>query len=103
MNELTVFFASYHLICFTDLVEDLERESDVGWSIIALICLNILINMGIFIYVVTTMAKRRCKRARSLKLAKQRHEAMMKARQEKSKTVLAKTKVPVANAKKEAQ
>lgn len=75
MNETTVFFASYHLFCFTEYMEDVEREEDVGWSIIFLITINIGLNMSIFVYVVFNLTKLRCKRKIAFEAASKRAAA----------------------------
>jgi hypothetical protein len=41
-NELTIFLESYHCICITDFVEDAETKVIVGWSMIAVVVINLL-------------------------------------------------------------
>ena len=40
-NEWTVLVASYHLFVFTEWVFDMNRRIDLGWSLIAVILLNV--------------------------------------------------------------
>ncbi len=49
-NEITILAVSYHLLVFSDYVESLEIKFYCGYSIIALTCFNIFINMAAIIY-----------------------------------------------------
>lgn len=49
-NEMCVLAAGYHLIVFSQLVDDFEMKYNAGWSIIALTVLSILVNMGFMLY-----------------------------------------------------
>jgi hypothetical protein len=44
-NELCIIVASYHLIPFTDFLDDPEIRYEVGWSIIGITTFNIGVNM----------------------------------------------------------
>lgn len=44
-NEICIMFSSVHLIMFTDLVPDQELQFKVGYSIIAVIFINMAVNM----------------------------------------------------------
>ena len=46
-NECTVIFACYHLLTFTDWIGDFEVKFQLGWSLIAVVILNVLINFTI--------------------------------------------------------
>mmetsp|Transcript_5324 Transcript_5324/g.7133 ORF Transcript_5324/g.7133 Transcript_5324/m.7133 type:complete len:94 (-) Transcript_5324:1150-1431(-) len=46
-NEWTVLASSYHLFMFTNWISDEERRYELGWSFIALICVNVIINFGL--------------------------------------------------------
>lgn len=95
MNETIVFLASYHLLCFTDFVDSVDRENDVGWSLIVLIMVNILLNMAIFVYVVFGLTKLKCKRRIALKEAKKRAAIYQQAKLDaKNNPVPAKLKGP---------
>jgi len=59
MNESIVILIIYHLLAFTDFVHDLTIRQNVGISLIALTCLDIVLNLGIvsFILIVTCARK----------------------------------------------
>lgn len=46
-NEITVLIASYHLLVFTEWVWDMERRFEAGWSLIALIVINVCFNFAV--------------------------------------------------------
>ena len=46
VNEFTYLIVYCHLICQTDFVQDIFGRQVMGWSLIALIVLNILVNFG---------------------------------------------------------
>jgi len=48
-NEVTVLVASYHLLCFTEYMNDPPYELKVGYSLIAITCFNILVNIIIVV------------------------------------------------------
>ena len=51
LNELTTFVAVYPLLGFTEWVWDLDTHMDIGWSLIALIGLNIIGNILVLIVI----------------------------------------------------
>jgi hypothetical protein len=62
-NELCIMAAGYHLLLFTDFVPDTSLQYTLGWSVICVIMINVIVNMG-FIVIITFKAKmpamRRC-------------------------------------------
>ena len=54
LNEITVMIAAFTLFTFTEWVSPEDRV-DMGWSLIAVIGLNVLINMGTLAFVVLHM------------------------------------------------
>ena len=46
-NECTVLIAAYHLFGFTEWIFDMERRMELGWSLIAIIILNVCFNFTI--------------------------------------------------------
>ena len=44
-NELCILGATYHLITFTNYVDNSDLQYNSGWSIIAITTLDILVNM----------------------------------------------------------
>ena len=48
-NEWTVLVACYHLFTFTEWVDDLHVQFQLGWSLLAVIVINVLINVAILI------------------------------------------------------
>eukprot|EP00347_Sterkiella_histriomuscorum_P018674 403344610 len=48
-NEVCILAVSYHLLIFTDYVDDTDIQDDFGYSIIAITMVNIVVNMGIMI------------------------------------------------------
>ena len=52
-NEWTVLNAAYHLFIFTEWVYDADRRLEFGWSLIAVIVLNVVFNFGVLtVYVI---------------------------------------------------
>ncbi len=49
-NEYTILVAGYHLFIFTDFVEDEQQKWNAGWSIIALIVVNLIVNLAVTTY-----------------------------------------------------
>jgi hypothetical protein len=49
-NELSILFATYHLLCFTQFVSDPEAQYTMGWSLIWVTVLNIAVNICIMTY-----------------------------------------------------
>jgi hypothetical protein len=43
-NEITILLVGYHLLLFTDFIEDSDMQYMVGFSVIVVTLLNILIN-----------------------------------------------------------
>jgi hypothetical protein len=44
-NEVAVIVSSFYMMCFTDLVQTLEAQNVMGWSMIATIVCNCLVNI----------------------------------------------------------
>ena len=51
-NEWTVVVAAYHLLTFTDWLSDYTLRSLLGWSLLSVININILFNVGILANIV---------------------------------------------------
>ena len=49
-NEVTITVVTYHLFLFTDFVPGVKQQYAAGFSVIAVTCLNILINFIVMIY-----------------------------------------------------
>ena len=41
INEIWVLLASYHLLVYTEWVSHLETRFTMGWSLLAIVCLNV--------------------------------------------------------------
>ena len=65
-NEFTVLVASYHLFAFTEWIYDYERRFEVGWSLVAVIVLNVCFNFVIL----TIFVIKDCLRKSKLKYLK---------------------------------
>jgi uracil DNA glycosylase len=52
-NEINIMVAALHLFLFTDFVDSPETQYLIGWSLIAVMLLNILVN--VFIMVAETL------------------------------------------------
>ena len=63
MNEVWVLIASYHLFTFTEWVYDLETRFTIGWSLLTVVVLNVVSNIGIITYVVFKESTFKVKRA----------------------------------------
>lgn len=46
-NELTISLSGYFLFLFTDLVSNVDRKTQAGWALVALIVTNLVVNVGI--------------------------------------------------------
>jgi len=46
-NEFAIIILNYHLISLTDFVLDGTRRSQIGYSMIALVSLVLVVNLGI--------------------------------------------------------
>ena len=66
-NECTVLVGSYHLFGFTEWIYDFERRLELGWSLIAVIVLNVCFNFT----VLTVMIIKDCMRKARVKYLKQ--------------------------------
>ena len=49
-NEVCILGASYHLLLFTDYIDDVNMQYLGGWSMIGVTVLNITVNMGVIIF-----------------------------------------------------
>jgi len=55
---MTVIFAGYHLLGFTDWIHDRDTRFGLGWSMIATILTNVLLNFTIVSVVAVKAALR---------------------------------------------
>lgn len=51
-NECTVLVGSYHLFGFTEWIYDYERRLELGWSLIAVIVLNVCFNFTVLTVII---------------------------------------------------
>lgn len=51
LNDVFVLFVAYHLLSLTELVYDPYTRQQIGYSMIAVTCTAILINLGLFFYI----------------------------------------------------
>ena len=49
-NEGCVLVCGYHLLLFTDFVEDPETKWRAGWSLLGLVLFNILLNITVCVF-----------------------------------------------------
>lgn len=49
-NECFIMITNYHLMCFADFIQDEPTRTTVGWSMIAFVTLNLLINIGYIMF-----------------------------------------------------
>ncbi len=78
-NEAFVLLTNYTLFCFTDFVPSPVGKSAIGWTLIAITCLNMAVNMG-------KMIGDNCiKAARYLKLRYLKHTAMKRYNEKRRK------------------
>lgn len=49
-NELCILIGTYHLIAFTDFVDDSILKYKMGWSLIIISLLNIAVNISIIVW-----------------------------------------------------
>lgn len=61
INEAFVLMLTYHLYQFTDYNSDLEIRSYVGYSLMALLILNVALNLGLVTVQVASIALRKLK------------------------------------------
>lgn len=74
VNEWTVLVAAYHLFAFTEWVYDAERRFELGWSLIAVIVINVCFNF----IVLACIILKTCLRKTKLKYLKYNHKKMLK-------------------------
>ena len=67
---MSILLIAYHLFLVTDYIAELESQLLVGWSIIGVICLNVLFNIVVFVYIVTIEARQKCRRCQARRAAK---------------------------------
>ena len=72
VNEVFVLLTNYTLFCFSDFVPKPDAKKAIGWMLVAITCLNIVVNIGIMI------VESIIKAMRYLKLRLLRHEALKK-------------------------
>ena len=49
-NELIIMILIYHMLCFADLVTEEQTRSNIGWSMIAIMCGTIVFNFSIILF-----------------------------------------------------
>lgn len=49
-NEICILIGTYHLLAFTDFVDDPLLKYKMGWSLIIISLFNIAVNVGIIIW-----------------------------------------------------
>ena len=50
-NEITVLVCSFHMMTYTDFVGDVDTINTMGWSLIATIVFNCIVNLFIILFV----------------------------------------------------
>ena len=60
-NEAFVLLTTYHLYQFTEFMTDLQNRSYVGKSLMILIIVNVLINIGVTVSQTSALAARKLK------------------------------------------
>lgn len=60
-NEAFVLLTTYHLYQFTEFMTDLQNRSYVGKSLMIMIIVNVLINIGVIVMKTSTLAARKLK------------------------------------------
>lgn len=78
-NEVIFHLVTYHFICFSDFVLDLERQFQVGYSLFGVLGLLLFVHFGNMIS--NTFTRMRLKRQLSIK-AKAVSEAAIKSKKE---------------------
>lgn len=66
--------AAYHLLAFTEWIYDVERRFELGWSLIAVIVINVCFNFIVLAYIIL----KTCLRKTKLKYLKYNHKKMLK-------------------------
>ena len=61
MNEATNFIMLYHVMCFTDLVPEAENRYMIGWSFVAMICMNLMVHLTLLFKDTIAGIKESCK------------------------------------------
>ena len=49
-NEFIIMILIYHMLCFADLVTEEQTRSNIGWSMIAIMCGTIVFNFSIILF-----------------------------------------------------
>jgi hypothetical protein len=49
-NEICILIGTYHLLAFTDFVDDPQLKYKMGWSLIIISLLNITVNVLIIVW-----------------------------------------------------
>ncbi len=84
VNESTVVIASYHLLCFTEWIYDIDRRLECGWSLLILIALNVLFNITLILTFVIKTFYRNLR----LRLLKRNHKKKIAERRELNKIAI---------------
>jgi hypothetical protein len=62
-NEATIMLCVYHYYVFTDFVSDPVARYQTGYSLIAVTCINLAVNMIVMVYVTAKLLKFNCKKS----------------------------------------
>lgn len=63
-NELCILGCINHLYMYTDYYTDVDIQLDSGWSFVAIIAVNILVNTSMMVYSSALMIKNLCRKMR---------------------------------------
>ena len=61
-NEFSILLATYPLLTFTEWVPDMESQMLMGWVLIAIICLNVIFNMILLLWIFVCQTYWSCRR-----------------------------------------
>ena len=62
-NEATIMLCVYHYYVFTDFVSDPVARYQAGYSLIAVTCTNLAVNMIVMLFVTAKLLKFKCKKS----------------------------------------
>ncbi len=79
VNEAFVLLTTYHLYQFTEFMTDLDNRSLTGQSLVLLIIINVLLNIGLVVVQTSVLAIRKLK----LKLMKWKQQRRIKRQLER--------------------
>jgi len=96
-NECCVCMAGYHLYLFTDFMPDKELQYTLGFSIISIIGLNLVLNLGTMLIKQLSSCKYKCLKRRHTKAWKKYNKRIMKAALAREKYLVNKEKENAPN------